>query len=217
MLSVSLNEPPKKYDDRIQEKLIIKLASNCKFHSGNKELLICVTCKMAICEQCVTKHEGHQKLYKTELINSGKELKKKSEEINNIFSECGFSDDRGNNNVCKEEKQRIDKNIENLQKMVDEIKKVSKILNNSFNNTYSDSYPYFMDFREKIRKLNDKSLQLRTMKNEQDFIDYYNSFTEIKKKEKTIMVYLTKMKNQVQTYRDRLKVFYSGTNKIIEN
>ena len=68
--------------------------------------------------------------------------------------------------------------------MVDEIKKAFKILNNSFNKTYSDLYPYIMDFKEKIRKLNDKSLQLRTMKNEQDFIDYYNSFTEIKKKKK---------------------------------
>ena len=113
MLSVSLNDFPKD-SDRIQEELIIKLASNCKFHSGKKELLICVTCEMAICDECVTKHEGHQKLYKTELINSRKELKKKSEEINNIFSDCGFSDYGGNNNVFKEEKQRINMNIENL-------------------------------------------------------------------------------------------------------
>ena len=116
MLSVSLNDSSIKDSDRIHEKLIKKLASNCKFHSGNKELLICVTCGMAICDQCVNKHEGHQQLHKTELINSGKELKRKSEEINNIFSECGFSEDRGNNNVCKEEKQRINMNLENLQK-----------------------------------------------------------------------------------------------------
>jgi hypothetical protein len=123
-------------------------------------------------------------LHKTELINSGKELKRKSEEINNIFSECGFSEDRGNNNVCKEEKQRINMNLENLQKMVDEIKKASRVLNNTFNKTYDDLYPYILDYKEKIRKLNDKSLQLRTMKNEQDFIEYYYSFKEIKKKRK---------------------------------
>ena len=217
MLSVSLNDSSIKDSDRIHEKLIKKLASNCKFHSGNKELLICVTCGMAICDQCVNKHEGHQQLHKTELINSGKELKRKSEEINNIFSECGFSEDRGNNNVCKEEKQRINMNLENLQKMVDEIKKASRVLNNTFNKTYDDLYPYILDYKEKIRKLNDKSLQLRTMKNEQDFIEYYYSFKEIKKKEKKILDYLTKIKNQVETYRDRLKEFYSGTNKILEN
>ena len=181
MLSVSLNDSSIKDSDRIHEKLIKKLASNCKFHSGNKELLICVTCGMAICDQCVNKHEGHQQLHKTELINSGKELKRKSEEINNIFSECVFSEDRGNNNVCKEEKQRINMNLENLQKMVDEIKKASRVLNNTFNKTYDDLYPYILDYKEKIRKLNDKSLQLRTMKNEQDFIEYYYSFKEIKK------------------------------------
>ena len=76
MLSVSLNESTSKdNDDKIREKLITKLSSNCKYHSGSKELLICVTCGMAICDQCSSKHEGHQKLYKTELINSGKELK----------------------------------------------------------------------------------------------------------------------------------------------
>jgi len=114
MLSVSLNDSSMKDNYKIQEKLINKLASNCKFHSGNKELLICVTCGMAICDQCGNNHEGHEKLYKTELINSGRELNRKSQEINNIFMECGFSDTKGNNNLCKEEKQRINMNIDNI-------------------------------------------------------------------------------------------------------
>ena len=216
MLSVSLNESSSKDNDKIQEKLITKLSSNCKYHSGSKELLICVTCGMAICSQCSSKHEGHQKLYKTELINSGKELKQKSIEINNIFSECGFSENMGNIDLCKEEKQGIAINIDNLQKMVDEIKKTSKSLNNSFNKTYDDIYPYIMDYKEKIRKLNNKSLELQTMKNEQDFIDYYYSYTEIKRKEKKIFEYLNKIKNQVGAYRDILREFYTGTNNIIE-
>ena len=216
MLSVSLNDSSSKDNYKIQEKLITKLSSNCKYHSGSKELLICVTCGMAICDQCVSKHEGHQKLYKTELINSGKELKQKSIEINNIFTECGFSENRGNFDLCKEEKQGININIDNLQKMVDEIKKTSRSLNNSFNKTYDDIYPYIMDYKEKIRKLNDKSLQLQTMKNEQDFIDYYYSYTEIKRKEKKIFEYSNKIRNQVESYREILKEFYIGTNNIIE-
>ena len=216
MLSVSLNESSSKDNYKIQEKLITKLSSNCKYHSGSKELLICVTCGMAICSQCSSKHEGHQKLCKTELINSGKELKQKSIEINNIFSECGFSENMGNIDLCKEEKQGITINIDNLQKMVDEIKKTSKSLNNSFNKTYDDIYPYIMDYKEKIRKLNNKSLELQTMKNEQDFIDYYYSYTEIKRKEKKIFEYLNKIKNQVGAYRDILREFYTGTNNIIE-
>ena len=217
MLSVSLNESTSKdNDDKIREKLITKLSSNCKYHSGSKELLICVTCGMAICDQCSSKHEGHQKLYKTELINSGKELKQKSIEINNIFTECGFSENRGNIDLCKEEKQGININIDNLQKMVDEIKKTSRNLNNSFNKTYDNIYPYIMDYKEKIRKLNNKSLELQTMKNEQDFIDYYYSYTEIKRKEKKIFEYLNKIRNQVESYREILKEFYIGTNNIIE-
>ena len=51
MLSVSLNHSSAKDSDKIQEKLINKLASNCKYHSGNKELIICVNCGMAICDQ----------------------------------------------------------------------------------------------------------------------------------------------------------------------
>ena len=216
MLSVSLNDSSVKDKYKIQEKLINKFASNCKYHSNSKELLICVTCGMAICDQCANKHEGHERLYKTELINSGKELKKKSDEINNVFRECGFSDNRGSNNLCKEEKQRINSNIDNLQKMVDEIKKTSRNLNNNFNKTYDDVYPYIMDYKEKIRKLNDKSLLIQTMKNEQDFIDYYYSYTEIKRKEKKILDYLSSIKRQVDSYKEILREFYSGTNRILE-
>ena len=196
MLSVSLNESQDSF--KLQEKVINKLSLNCKYHSTNKELLICVTCGMAICDQCSTKHEGHQKLYKTELINSGKELKKKSEEINNIFMECGFSDNMGSNDLCKEEKQKINMNIDNLQKMVDEIRKTSRNLNNGFNKTYDNIYPYLMDYKEKIRKLNDKSLRTQTIQNEQEFIDYYHCYTELNRKEKKILDHLSKIKNQVE-------------------
>ena len=90
------------------------MSSKCKTHPEEKALLICVNCGKAICEQCKSKHEGHKTLYKKELINSGKELKMKSEEINNSLIDCGFSDNRGCNNLCREEKQRINTNIENL-------------------------------------------------------------------------------------------------------
>ena len=99
MLSVSLSDSSVKDNYKIQEKLTNKFSSNCKYHSNRKELLNCVICGMAICYQWANKHEGHERLYKIELINSGKELKKKSDEINNFFRECGFSDNRGNNNL----------------------------------------------------------------------------------------------------------------------
>ena len=41
MLSVSLNDSSIRDNDKLQEKIIKKLSSNCKYHSGNKELLIC--------------------------------------------------------------------------------------------------------------------------------------------------------------------------------
>ena len=34
--------------------------------------------------------------------------------------------------------------------MVDEIKKASRVLNNTFNKTYDDLYPYILDYKEKI-------------------------------------------------------------------
>ena len=56
-----------------------------------------------------------------------------------------LSDSRGCNNLFMEEKQRINNNIVIMQKMVDEIKKSSRNLNNSFNKTFDDIYPYIMD------------------------------------------------------------------------
>ena len=107
-------------------------------------------------------------------------------------------------------------NIDNLQKIVDEIKKTSRNLNNTFNKTYDNVYPYIRDYKEKIRKLNDKTFQLQTMKNEQEFIDYYYSYTELKHKEKKILDYLFSIKRQVDSYKEILKEFLSGTNRILE-
>ena len=216
ILSVSLSENSVKDDFKIQKKLMNKLSLNCKLHPENKELLICVNCGKAICELCNDNHQGHKTLYKKELINSGKELKKKSEEINNALIDCGFSDNRGCNNLCKEEKQRINTNIDNLQKMVDEIKKTSRNLNNSFNKTYDDIYPYIMDYKEKIRKLNEKSLHIQTMKNEQDFIDYYYSYSELKRKENKILDYISSLKHQIESYNETIKEFNIGTSRILE-
>ena len=216
ILSVSLNDSSIKDDFKIQEKLIDKLAGRCQYHSENKELLICVDCGKAICEKCSDKHQGHKKIYKKELINSGKELKQKSNVINNALIECGFSDSRGCNNLCMEEKQRINNNIDIMQKMVDEIKKSSRNLNNSFNKTFDDIYPYIMDYKEKIRKLNERSLHIQTMKNEQDFIDYYYSYTELKRKENKILEYISSLKRQINIYQETIKEFNSETNKIIE-
>jgi hypothetical protein len=39
-----------------------------------------------------------------------------------VFLECDFYDNRGNNDLCKEEKQKIQMNLDSSQKMVDEIK-----------------------------------------------------------------------------------------------
>ena len=216
MLSVSLTDGSVKDDFKIQEKLINKLSADCKFHTGNKELLICVDCGKAICDKCNDKHVGHKMLYKKELINSGKELKQKSNEINNALIECGFSDSRGCNNLCMEDKQRINSNIDLMQKMVDEIKKSSRNLNDSFNKTFDNVYPYIVDYKEKIQKLNERSLHIQTMKNEQDFIDYYYSYTELKRKENKILEYITSLKKQIESYQETIKEFNSGTNRIIE-
>ena len=216
IISVSVTENSAKDEEIIQEKLINKLSNRCKYHSDNKELLICVNCGKAICDKCNDKHEGHKKIYKKELINSGKELKQKSNEINNALIQYGFSDSRGNNNLCMEEKQRINSNIDLLQKMVDEIKKSSRNLNNNFNKTFDDIYPYIMDYKEKINKLNEKSSHIQTMKNEQDFLDYYYSYSELKRKENKILDYISSLKRQLDIYKETIKEFNSGTNRIIE-
>ena len=188
ILSVSISDNNSSNDDyKIQEKIINKVSLNCANHPEKKEL-----------------------------INSGKELKQKSNEISNMLVECGFSDSRGSNNLFMEEKQKINSNIDLIQKMVDEIKKTSRNINNSFNKTFDDNYPYIVDYKEKIGKLNARSLHLQTMKNEQDFLDYYYAYNEIKRKEKKILDYISSLKRQIDSYKETIKEFNEGTNAIIE-
>ena len=218
ILSVSLSDNNSSSNDtyKIQEKIVNKVSRECQDHPGNKELLICADCGKAFCEKCNDKHQGHKKIYKKELINSGRELKQKSNEISQALLECGFSDSRGCNNLCMEEKQRINNNVDLIQKMVDEIKKTLRNLNNSFNKTFDDNYPYIADYKEKIKKLNERSLHLTTMKNEQDFLDYYYIYNQIKRKEKKILDYISSLKRQIDSYKETIKEFNSGTNNIIE-
>ena len=216
IISVSLNDSSVKDEAKIQEKVIDKVSGQCQYHSGNKELLICIDCGKAICDKCNAQHQGHNKIYKKELINSGKELKQKSDKIKNALIEYGFSDSRGTNNICMEEKQRINTNIDILQKMVDETKKSLRNLNDSFNKTYEDFYPYIMTYKEKIKNLNEKSFLLQTMKNEQDFLDYYNSYNELKKKENKILEYISSLKRRIDIYQETIKEFNSTTNRMIE-
>ena len=46
----------------------------------------------------------------------------------------------------------------------------SRNLNNSFNKTYDNVYPYIRDYKEKIRKLKDESFQLQTIKNNKNLL-----------------------------------------------
>ena len=64
--------------------------------------------------------------------------------------------------------------------------------------------------------MNERSLHIQTMKNEQDFIDYHYSYTELKRKENKILEYIYSLKRQINIYQEAIKEFNSETNKIIE-
>ena len=127
--------------------------------------------------------------------------------------------------ILKNNEENNDKNDNNEDKKEQKINEVDQPLinkvpinieNNNFNKVYDDIYPLIVDYKEKIKKLNAKSLHIQTMKNERDFLDYYYSYSEIKRKENKILECISSLKRQKDTYQETIKEFNSGSSRILE-
>lgn len=198
----------------MQEKVINKVSNECKFHKGERELNICVKCRVAFCPECSDKHKGHESLTKKGLIKFLNELNSKSEEMSKIFNEYNINDKY---EVCKNERQILETNLDKLQNMIDDIRKKSKKILIDFKTSYDMIYPYLIEFQQKLKKISEKTSRLQTLKNEQELIDNYSWYLNVKKKEPHIMQQTNIMKNKVESLKEVLNLFNLSIQRIIES
>ena len=205
MVILSLNDSTFVDENKIKEKLIQKIADKCQFHKDNKELFICISCGVAFCAHCSDKHKTHDIIERKNIIKFNNELKILNEELNKSLAESNLDNiyEMKDNNVQMTE---CNNNIEKLQNRLDNIKKMHKGIINNYKKDIDKTLPYLLEYKEKIEQLIESSYQLDTIKNEQQFMDYYYWFTNIKQKN-------IKIKQEIQNLQRKKQKF----NELLEN
>lgn len=206
MVILSLNDSTFVDENKIKEKLIQKIADKCQFHKDNKELFICITCGVAFCAHCSDKHKDHDIIERKNLIKFNNELKILNEELNKSLSESDLDNiyEIKDNNIQMTE---YNNSIEKLQNRLDNIKKMHKGIINNYKKDIDKTLPYLLEYKEKIEQLIESSYQLDTIKNEQQFMDYYYWFTNIKQKNFKIKQEIHNLQRKKQKFNELLDNF----------
>ena len=102
-----------------------------------------------------------------------------------------------------------------MQNMINDIRKKSKKILIDFKTSYDMIYPYLIEFQQKLKKISEKKSRLQTLKNEQELIDNYSWYLNVKKKEQQIMQKANIMKNKVESFKEVLNLFNLSIQRII--
>ena len=206
MVILSLNDSTFVDENKIKEKLIQKIADKCQFHKDNKEMFICITCGVAFCAHCSDKHKTHDIIERKNIIKFNNELKILNKELNKSLAESNLDNiyEMKDNNAQMTE---YNNNIEKLQNRLDNIKKMHKGIINNYKKDIDKTLPYLLEYKEKIEQLIESSYQLDTIKNEQQFMDYYYWFTNIKQKNQKIKQEIQNLQRKKQKFNELLENF----------
>ena len=216
---LSLNDSTFIDENKTKEKLIKKIVEKCQYHKGNKELYICIKCGVAFCSHCSKKHENHEVIERKNIIKFNDELKVLNEELKKNLEELNISnifENQENNDLYK----IYSDNIEKLQIRLDNIKKIHKGIINNYKRDLDKSLPYLLEYKEKIEQMIECSYELGTIKDDEQFMDYYYWYINIKEKKLKInqeIMNLLKMKEifnkLVEEFNDKIKNIYEKTDE----
>ena len=200
VIILSLNDSTFVDENRTKEKLIDKITEKCQYHKDNRELYICVSCGIAFCSHCFDKHKNHDIIERKNIIKFSNELKILNEELNKSLAESNLYEIKENYN------SNYNNSIEKLQNRLDNIKKMHKGIINNYKRDLDKSLPYLLEYKEKIEQLIDNSYKLDTIKDDQQFMDYYYWYSNIKQKNMLI-------KQEIENLDKNRQAF----NKLLEN
>ena len=224
VIILSLNDSSFIDENKTKEKLINKVCNKCLLHKNNKELFICTTCNVAFCKFCSNKHESHDIIERKNIVKFNQELKNLKNELNQKLEEANLTNVY---ELKKNNNSEYNNNIEKLQNRLDNIKKIYRGIINNYKRDIDKSLPYLLEYKEKVEQLIENSYNLDTLKDEQQFIDYYYWYRNIKEKQEKIKNEI----NELDTIRknfdttmvyfiEKIKSIYALTNndyKLLKN
>ena len=216
VIILNVNESTFIDENKTKEKLIKNISESCPQHKGKKELYICLNCNVAFCINCLSKHKSHKFIEKINLIQFKDELKTIDREISQNLNKNNLSDvyeiKKSNENNCYN-----NDNLEKLQNRIDNLKQLHKRIINDYKREVDKVLPFFLEFKEKTENLIEISYKLDTIQNEQDFIDYYNLFINIKKNKEKINKEMKNLQKKKQNFNDIMEEFDKNIKNILIN
>ena len=183
MIILTLSDESFIDENKTKEKLINKICNKCLLHKNNKELFICTTCNVAFCKFCSNKHNSHDVIERKDLVKFNQELKNLKIELNQKLEGTNLTNIY---QIKESNNSEYNSNIEKLQNRLDNIKKIYRGIINNYKRDIDKSLPYLLEYKEKVEQLIENSYNLDTIKDEQQFINYYYWYTNIKEKQEKI-------------------------------
>ena len=213
----SMNESSISKEDKGKEKLIKKISDECSVHKNQKELFICITCKVAFCDKCSEKHNNHQVIEKKELMKFGQNLKNIDNELKENLTDLNLMNiyENKKDEICDEEKTICNNSINKLQNRLDGIKCAYNSLQNNFLRNLDNKLPYIFEYKEKVESLLNTTFHLDTIKDDKQFIDFYYWYTNITKKNKKILEEVKKIQIIKKNFRESLGKFNEALKNIL--
>lgn len=218
MVSISLTDSIRNDKTKTQEALIEKLSKECAIHK-DKELNLCITCGMAYCNKCADNHKKHKTVNKNDFIQFQEELKNNKETMEKAFSSLGFENDSKMNDdvVCKDLRNEMEDAYDGLNEIVRAINKKQKFVYNDFKNDFDMVFPVLLEYKEKIESLCDVTRKEATIRNEKDFLDFYNKYKKIQNSNDKINEKIIELKNRIENFKDVLNDLVTKTKNAVES
>ena len=215
----SMNESSISKEDRGKEKLIRKISDECSLHKNQKEIFICITCKVAFCNQCSENHNNHKVIEKKELMKFSQNLRSIDNELKESLTDLDlmhiYENKKGE--ICGEEKMICNNSIDKLQNRLDSIKNIYNSLQSNLSRDIDSKLPYIFEYKEKVENLLNNIFNLDTIKNDKQFIDLYYWYMNITKKNKKINEELKKIQMIKQNFKESLGKFNTSLKTILSN
>ena len=204
VIILSLNDSSFIDENKTKEKLVNKISNKCLYHKNNKELFICTTCNVAFCKNCLNKHKSHEIIERKDIVKFNNELKHLNSELNKKLIEANLT-----NVYEKKESKNTEYNIslEKLQNRLDNIKKIHRGIINNYKRDMDKSLPYLLEYKEKVEQLIENSYNLDTLQDDQQFIDYYYWYINIKQKQEKISKEIQDLEKIQSNFEEMMNYF----------
>ena len=211
---LSLNDSTLVDENRTKEKLINKISNKCPYHENNKELFICTSCNVAFCKFCSEKHKSHEIIQRKDIIKFNEELKDLNDELNKKLNDANL---RNIYELKENQNTQYSNNIEKLQNRLDNIKKIHRGIINNYKRDIDKSLPYLLEYKEKVEQLIENSYNLDTIQDDQQFIDYYFWYINIKQKQAKIEKEIQEIEKVQYNFDEMMNFFDQKINNIYAN